>query len=230
MVLHHAFFDDKVTFLNFEQIRAAIKTQPANAINLELLRLVNSGDVQQRTETRQRTGLAGMSLQGAAPYEVPVDGYKLSRSGIIKIESFDDSYYAKLQNVLGLDETTAVENDPQEMQWEPLPLDRTDSKQQAANEALDNVVEELRQDNGYAATNPEEKAFVQDKLVAVTKRLKEDTHISWMYLREFAFKPLGIVIKRFGGAAIGIAAVAARESLVSWLKSKGISFLDDIVK
>jgi hypothetical protein len=114
--------------------------------------------------------------------------------------------------------------------WSPIPLDRNDLKQTKAVEALEKIVEELRGDNGYAATNPEEKAYVQDKLLAVTKRLKDETQISWMYLSEFAFKPLGILIRRFGGAAVGIAATAAKESLVSWLKSRGISFLDDILK
>jgi hypothetical protein len=114
--------------------------------------------------------------------------------------------------------------------WQPIPLDRGDQHQQQATKTLDRIIEELRGDNGYAATYPEEKAFVQDKLTAVSKRLKEDSQISWMYLLEFAFKPLGIIIKRFGEAAAGIAASAARESLSSWLKSKGISLLDDLFK
>jgi hypothetical protein len=114
--------------------------------------------------------------------------------------------------------------------WEPIPLDRSDEQQRKAVEALDRIFEELRGDNGYASTNPEEKAFVQDKLSAVSKRLRDDVHISWMYLADFAFKPLGIVIKRFGSAAVGVAATAAREALISWLKSKGISFLDDLLK
>jgi len=113
--------------------------------------------------------------------------------------------------------------------WEPIPLDRNDTRQEQATEALARLIEELRGDNGYAAINPEEKAFVQDGLSAVAKRLKENTQISWMYLQEFAFKPLGILIKRFGGAAIGITAATAKEAFVSWLKSKGISFLDNML-
>jgi hypothetical protein len=88
--------------------------------------------------------------------------------------------------------------------WTPIPLDREDPDQRTALKALEKTIEELRGDNGYAATNPEEKAFVQDKLSAVVKRLRDDSQISWMYLNEFAFRPLGILIKRFGQAAIGI--------------------------
>jgi hypothetical protein len=88
--------------------------------------------------------------------------------------------------------------------WTPIPLDREDPDQRTALKALEKTIEELRGDNGYAATNPDEKAFVQDKLSAVVKRLRDDSQISWMYLNEFAFRPLGILIKRFGQAAIGI--------------------------
>jgi hypothetical protein len=113
--------------------------------------------------------------------------------------------------------------------WSPIPLDRGDANQTAAVKALETLIEELRGDNGYAAAHSEEKAFVQDGLSAVAKRLKENTQISWMYLQEFAFKPLGILIKRFGGAAIGIAAATAKDAFVSWLKSKGLSFLDGAI-
>jgi hypothetical protein len=51
-----------------------------------------------------------------------------------------------------------------------------------------------------------------------------------MYLKEFAFKPLGLLINRFGPAAIGTTAVLARDSLFSWLKSKGVGFLDDLLR
>jgi hypothetical protein len=121
-------------------------------------------------------------------------------------------------------ETPAIET-----AWEPIPLDRNDPSQTEAIEALDHIIEELRADNGYATTYPEEKAFVQDKLLAVTKRIKVDSQISWMYLQEFAFKPLAILVQRFGKAAIGMTASAAREALSSWLKSKGIDFLNNIL-
>jgi len=114
--------------------------------------------------------------------------------------------------------------------WSPIPLERSDSNQADALRAVEKTIEELRGDNGYAATYPEEKAFVQDKLSAVARRLRDDSQISWMYLSEFAFKPLAILIKRFGQAAVGVTASLARETLLSWLKSKGLGFLDEFLK
>jgi hypothetical protein len=111
-------------------------------------------------------------------------------------------------------------------QWEPIPLDRTEEKLQAAIGVLDETVEQLRSDNGYAEAHPQEKSYVLDKLRAVTKRLKEDTQISVMYLRNFAFEPLRILTKRFGKAAIGLSAGAATDALKEWLKREGINVLE----
>lgn len=115
-------------------------------------------------------------------------------------------------------------------EWEPIPLDRADKNLQEATKKLDETIEELRKDNGYASTHPEEKTYVLEKLRAVSKRLKEDTQISWMYIRDFALAPLGILAQRFGRAAIGILATAARKTLTDWLKSRGINVLDDLMK
>jgi hypothetical protein len=220
-VLHEKFFDDQVSFVTFESIRTAIKNQPSNAIRLELNNLVSSHKVSQRTEERERNNFAGFPLSKHETYLVPLDGYRLTKSGIQSVNKFDDKYFEQLQSELA---SNIEQVDGKE--WEPIPLDRADVELANVTQALDSVAEELRGANGYAATNPEEKAFVQDKLSAVAKRLKEESQISWMYLQEFAFKPLGMLIERFGKAAIGLAALTAREAFKSWLKSKGISFLD----
>jgi hypothetical protein len=126
-----------------------------------------------------------------------------------------------------LDETQEqIPLESSDQDWEPLPLDRTDEKLQAAIERLDETVEQLRSDNGYAATHPEEKSYVLDKLQAVTRRLKEDTQISVKYLKDYAFEPLGILIKSFGKAAIGIFAEGAKTALIEWLKREGINILE----
>jgi hypothetical protein len=113
--------------------------------------------------------------------------------------------------------------------WAPIPLERPDEKLENVVEALEATIEELRGDNGYGTKRPEEKAYILEKLRPVTKRLKEDLEISWMYLKNFALEPLTLLIKRFGQAALGIAAASAKEAIKSWLKGKGISFLDDIL-
>jgi hypothetical protein len=113
-----------------------------------------------------------------------------------------------------------------EQEWEPIPLDRTDEKLQAAIVALDETVEQLRSDNGYAATYPEERKFVLTKLQTITKSLKEDAEISWMYVKDFALEPLGMLIKRYGLALLGGLAEVAKTAVKEWIKSK----LDNLFK
>ncbi len=112
--------------------------------------------------------------------------------------------------------------------WAPIPLERDDEGLQALIGEIDKVAEQVRGDNGYGTQHGEEKTYVLEKLRSVSKRLKEDTTISWLYLREFAIEPLLILGRRFGKAAIGIAAEAAKAVLKEWLKKKGITFLDNI--
>jgi len=145
------------------------------------------------------------------------DGYNWLRRALASVnENFDR---------LNIQEGDFVKTDDE---WTPIPLDRADQKLQEATEALEATIEELRKDNGYGATYPEEKTYVLEKLESAHKRLKEDAQISWMYLKNFAFEPLGRIAKRFGQAAIGLIAASAKEALKSWLKSKGVNFLDDV--
>ncbi len=57
--------------------------------------------------------------------------------------------------------------------WHPLPLDRADPGLQAAVSALDEVIEQVRGDNGYNATIPEERNYVLTALSAAVKTMKE---------------------------------------------------------
>jgi hypothetical protein len=117
-----------------------------------------------------------------------------------------------------------------DQEWEPIPLDRRNEKLQEATKLLDQTIEELRSDNGYGATNIEEKNFVLEKLQSAARRLKKETQTSWMYVKEFALDPLSLLVRRFGEAAIGITAVAARTALIEWLKSVGVKVLESLFK
>ena len=88
-------------------------------------------------------------------------------------------------------------------QWEPIAVDRSNESVKKVISALDETIEAVRADNGYSASQPEERRLVLDALRAAGLRLKEDTQISLTYLNEIALKPLVVVVKRFGKAAVG---------------------------
>lgn len=148
------------------------------------------------------------------------DGHDWLRRALISINTkFDE---------LEIKDTNFIEESRDE--WSPIPLDRHDEELEQLTEAVDATIEGLRKDNGYGATYTEEKIYVLEKLSAANRRLKEDAQISWMYLKNFAVDPLVLLVRRFGGAAIGLLASSAVEALKIWLRKKGIAVLDDIFR
>lgn len=111
------------------------------------------------------------------------------------------------------------EGTDEEAQWEPLPLDRSDPLLISAHEALETSIGQIEADNGYAVHAAGERSYVLSSLKAVQKTLREEAQITAMHVKTFALEPLGRVATRFGQAAVGIGAAAARAALTDWLKS-----------
>jgi hypothetical protein len=120
--------------------------------------------------------------------------------------------------------------DAQPDDWQPIPVERADALLDKVTSTLDDAIEAVRADNGYAANHPEERQLVLDSLKALRSRLTEDVQISWMYVREFGLKPLGMLIERLGKSSVGLAASAAREAIVDWLKQSGMDVLRSLIK
>ncbi|KQY99578.1 hypothetical protein ASD45_01275 [Pseudolabrys sp. Root1462] len=226
LLLHGHFFDDGYEYVPFAEIRLGIPSEPANAVKLELEGLISANKVIQETETRARASILG-AIGPETNYTAKVDGYKISKYGISFVEKFEDEYYNQLLDGLHTQIPDAREDNAD---WEPLPLDRTDPNLNSVIKTLEKVIDDVHGDNGYSAEHPEERRYVQDKLTVAIKTLKEEASISLAYAQAFIVEPLSRLIKRFGSAALGVAATAAREAFTTWLKSKGINFLDDLFK
>lgn len=112
-----------------------------------------------------------------------------------------------------------------DLEWEPIPVDRKDPKLQAATGALDKTIQEVQQDNGYTANVPGERDFVLDSLKTGVEKLKKDDSISFAHLRRTIIEPLTMIINRFGKAALGLTASAARQALFEWLKSRSADLI-----
>ncbi len=116
-----------------------------------------------------------------------------------------------------------------DLEWTPLPVERADPKLQAAIENLDHLIEEVRSNNGYTASEPKEREYVLEALGTVSEKLKSDTTTSIGFLRKFAFEPLSALIRRFKDAAIGLAAQATRSAIVAWLKNLELNGLHHLL-
>jgi hypothetical protein len=111
-------------------------------------------------------------------------------------------------------------------QWEPIPIDRSDPLFQKAERDVENALEEIESSNGYAATAPNERNYVVDQLSNFVRYLKNEGQIQWMQIKVFALEPLARVIERFGNAAVGLAANAAKQAILDWLKKCATKIFD----
>jgi hypothetical protein len=110
-------------------------------------------------------------------------------------------------------------------EWAPLPLNRDDPALNQAIARLDETIEEVRADNGYAITLPEERDYVLERLSSLANRLKHAAQVSYGYVVRNGLEPLATLIRRFSNAALETSASAARSALADWLKEQGVKIL-----
>lgn len=106
-------------------------------------------------------------------------------------------------------------------EWAPIPMDRQSPDVVNSIAALSEAVIQIEQDNGYAAHVPEERAHVLGALTQTLNRLKTETQTSVAYLRINALEPLSIIVRRFGKAAVGVAATAAGIAILKIVEDVG---------
>lgn len=110
-------------------------------------------------------------------------------------------------------------------EWQPLPLDRNNEKLQNAISSLDAVVEHVKGDNGYAATVPEERSYVLERLSALSEKLKHASSVSIGYIKRSGMDILLMVSKRFREGAVDVTATTARENIIAWIRDHGINLI-----
>ncbi|MCH8997994.1 MAG: hypothetical protein IID48_06960 [Proteobacteria bacterium] len=153
--------------------------------------------------------------------DVEFDTYSISEEGIIYIEnqldneeSFINSYVEEKPTNYNIIELPADIDD----EWEPLPIDRTTPEYEKAVEALDDAVEKIEADNGYAANQPEERNSVVWSLKQGVAAIREMAP-SLAQVRALVMDPLNSAIKTLKESGPGLAAMFAREALKEWIKS-----------
>jgi hypothetical protein len=113
-------------------------------------------------------------------------------------------------------------------EWAPIQLDASDGAVEIVTDKLVLAVEEIRKDNGYAATFPDEREFVLDGLSKTVERLRTHT-IAAGYIRD-TWAKLTLVARRFKGAALEAAAIGAKQALADFVKHQGGDLLRTLWK
>jgi len=101
-------------------------------------------------------------------------------------------------------------------EWAPIPIDQSDPSTKNAIEALEQVVDEVRSDNGYNASLPQERDFVLEGLTGVLGKLKSPS-ISAGYVK-LAMDRLSILGRRFAGSVREATIIGARTAIIDFAK------------
>jgi len=188
--------------------------------------------------TRKQTDLALEILQEKKLCTVKVSPYtstaSVTKLGYLEVEqALEDPssfFYAYQENGdQWLSETGGVitANSPDientsSVDWEPLPVERDDPQLKQAIVALDAAITEIESDNGYSATEPDERNAVVSSLKTASEALKTQSQIYYFQFRSLIWEPLVKAGKRFGNAATGLSIQAAKEALKEvfkdWIK------------
>lgn len=96
-------------------------------------------------------------------------------------------------------------------EWTPLEIDRTDTDYLEAVDSVEEAIEAIRQDNGFAATRPLEREGVlrvlQEGLVWLKEKIPTQSILQTMLI-----SPLRWVSSIFGNAVVGEAAKKAAKN------------------
>jgi hypothetical protein len=103
--------------------------------------------------------------------------------------------------------------------WAPIQLDTSQPAFNRAVEDLDKAIADIRADNGYAATFPEEREYVIDGLQTTVSKLQTGS-IAAGYIKD-AWEKLTIVGRRFSGAALELVALGAKQAIIDFVKQQG---------
>lgn len=164
--------------------------------------------------------------QNFSPREIAIALGKLRNKGLASREEFESGEWGWKITIGGSEVFTEVASDdddrslnaPEENRadhdpWEPLPLDRQSEPLEAAIAKIDDVVDAVIQDNGYAVSEPDERNYVLSALQAGVEAMKVQTVIYQMQFTAFIWKPLDRIATRFKENAIGALAIAAIEAV-----------------
>lgn len=102
--------------------------------------------------------------------------------------------------------------------WDPLPIERGAPEYQRAVSALEETVETVRGDNGYASSVPEEHSQVLASLSTGLEWIKNKLP-SRTQVKSLILDTLNFLQQKFSGAVIGEVASRAAKAVVDWLKS-----------
>jgi hypothetical protein len=113
-------------------------------------------------------------------------------------------------------EMKAEDFDNPDAEWAPIKIDAEDPTVKKAVSSLENIIEEVRSDNGYSAAYPQERDYVLEGLQGTLDKFRSSS-VSAGYVR-IAIERLGTLNRRFVGTLKDVAIAAAKGALIEFAK------------
>src|SRR6266702_7579457 len=114
-------------------------------------------------------------------------------------------------------------------EWAPIPVEPFNPALQKAVTALDDAIQQVEQNNGYAQQHPEERRYVLDGLKSLSHTLKTASSVSVQYVKRNGLEMLKKVRDRFTGSVIDDSAKAASAALLHWIKETAIELFNSLL-
>jgi hypothetical protein len=109
--------------------------------------------------------------------------------------------------------------------WEPLEIEYDTTDAEVAIGEIENALEKIEADNGYAAHHSSERDTIVHSLKQQLELLKTNFAYSRVLFFDGVIKPLLKVSKRLGNSVTGAAAKGALEAVTKWVKDQFLDFL-----
>jgi hypothetical protein len=222
-VLYAAFIADEYIWFRLSDITKRIPGATNNVVSMALDALVYMERVAKRVVDVEDDIPHLLSPPMISPPKRKLKQYAISRPGIDEVERWDDQIYDEISKKITIAEESGIAEDDHDKsrhvdEWAPLPIERSAPEYEHAVSALEEAVETVRGDNGYAANAPEEHGQVLASLSTGLEWIKTKLP-SRAQVRSLIVDTLNFLQQKFSGAVIGEVASRAAKAVVDWLKS-----------
>ena len=164
-------------------------------------------------------GSGGYSITGQGISHVE-QSLEDKESTVFKYNKYGDAWLDK-QSVGARNEGDTAnlsDAETEEDEWEPLPIDRESQDYKEAIGTLDEAIDVVAGNNGYAESEPDERNNIVESLRQGQTAIKE-RQPSKAQINALVLQPLNYLVRKFSESTIGEIAKVAAVKIVAWLAS-----------
>ncbi len=215
-VLAHEFQNSAVEYVSLATLMSRFPQYSQNAIREVLYKIVRGGSGRRMQEVR-KSGKSPFSLFDQEQTEfIDHDAWRITQAGFNEVAKWDARRQQEVSSritwtaSIDVDSLDLAVQSPDVDEWAPLPIDRQNPKFEAAMGAVEDAIDTISADNGYAVSAPEERTSILASLKGSVEAIKAGMP-SLASIRAGLLAPLRFISEKFVGTAMGETAKKAFE-------------------